>query len=182
MDDNEPYRPAIPVAASRERSPKPRWESVLNSLAVVLMIAGLLLSIHPWPLPADWSLDARHNLSDIGLLLFGAGFPLYMASALLTDRRKGFSNTRHLLRYWSVRLAVLGAVISVPFSMWLYVADLLGPPLRLSFPTSLPPVADLAVVGALCLSLLGGMLALPELLWRSWRERRARRTEGVERQ
>jgi hypothetical protein len=133
---------------------------------------GLVLVILTWSLPADWSLDARHNLSDIGFLLFIAGVPLYAASALLTDRRKGFTNTRQLLRYWCMRLALLGAVAFAPFAVWLSVADLFGSPLRLMFPTSLPHWADLAMGGALCFSLLGGLLALPEILWRSWRERR----------
>jgi hypothetical protein len=180
-NNDAPDRLEFSASASRERNPKPRWESALESLAVALMIPGLLLGIIPWLLPADWSLDARHNLSDIGFLLSLAGVLLYAASTLLTDRRQGFTTTRRFLQYWSARLVLLGGIAFAPFAVWLSVADLVGPPLRLMFPTSLPPVADLATGGALCLSLLGMLLVVPELLWRSWRERRAQQTAGAER-
>lgn len=178
--DNDANRYSPPASAMR--SAKSRWQSTLGCLAVALWVSGSLLgAVLPWLLPADWPLDARHNLSDIGFILCLVGVALYTALALRSDRRKGFTTTRQFLRYWSARLVLLGGVAFAPFAVWLSIADLLGPPLRLMFPTSPPPAADLAMGGALCLSLLGMLLVLPELLWRSWRERRARRATGAER-
>jgi hypothetical protein len=176
--------PATPNPGPRRTSatPLPHWQSALDWLVVALWVSGLLLgAVLPSLLPADWPLDARHNLSDIGFLLFLAGAVLRAASALLTDRRQWFADTCQLLGYWSMRMLLLGIAAFAPFALWLTVANLVGPPLRLSFPTSLPSSTDFAMGAALCLSLLGGVLAVPEFLWRSWRERRARRAAGTER-
>src|SRR5262249_22691514 len=117
----------------------------------------------------------RNKLSDIGILLFLAGSVQSGISVLLSDRQNGFAEMRYFLQYWSARLVLLGVIAFAPFGAWLSVADLVGQPLQRSFPTSLPPAANWAMFVALCLALLGMVLVLPELLWRSWRERRAAR-------
>jgi hypothetical protein len=171
--------PLAPDAAPYRTSatPKPRWKSRLDWVTFVVTIAGLFIGVVlPWIAPDTWSLDLRHNVSDIGVLLFLVGTALRALSFLLTDWQKGFATTRDLFGSWGMRLLLLGLVISLPPIVWLTVADLVGPPLRLSFPTSLSPVADDAKFVALCFSLLG----VAEVLWRSWRGRRGRRAVGVE--
>src|SRR5262249_42024973 len=137
-DDATRERDASPTGATR--SPKPRWESALHWLPFALFLSGLLFDLVLTSLlPIDWTLDARHRLNDIGFLLIRAGAALYAVSALFSDRRRGFANTRQSLQYWSLRLILLGAVALAPFFVWLAVADLVSPPLQLSFPTSLGP-------------------------------------------
>ena len=181
MSADEPQQIALPTPRFATRLPSSRGETIVGWLGVVLITLAIIVGfVLPHALP-DGARPNSH-LSDIGILLFIAGAPFFLASTALSDRRQRPQewpeHWRRLRQSWSLRCVLTGFIVLATFEARQAVADLSAPPNPYGPSVELPGAAFLAVGVALCLALLGMVLALPELLWRSWRDWRTSRGVG----
>lgn len=179
MSADEPQQTALSTPRFTAQRLFSRGEIVAGWLGLGLNVLAILVGFAlPHVLPDGKRLSS--HLSDIGLLLFIAGSLLFLASRFLSDRQQQPDQWPaqwcRLRQFWSLRFVVVGAVLVAVITAWQSIADLGIPPNPNGPSMELPGAANVLLLVRVSLGL--PVLAVPEYIWRSWRERRASREMG----